>query len=90
MTKELPARADSQLTIADLKAMPFGHLIEGASNVLASQPKLETPARDSSSRGFQFAVMPYFVRPASRSSACFCAVSSASLAVFLPAMASLI
>lgn len=39
MNKELPARADSQLTIADLKAMPFGHLIEGASNVLASQPK---------------------------------------------------
>ena len=36
MTKELPARADSQLTIADLKAMPFGHLIEGASNVLES------------------------------------------------------
>ena len=36
MNKELPARADSQLTIADLKAMPFGHRIEGASNVLES------------------------------------------------------
>ena len=36
MIKELPARADSQLTIADLKAMPFGHLIGGVSNVLES------------------------------------------------------
>ena len=34
MTKELPARADSQLTIADLKAMPIGHLIEGASKCI--------------------------------------------------------
>ncbi len=34
MNKELPARADLQPTIAELKAMPFGHVIEGASNML--------------------------------------------------------
>ncbi len=34
MNKALPARADLQPTIADLKAMPLGHVIEGASNAL--------------------------------------------------------
>ena len=34
MNEELPARADLQRTIAELKAMPSGHVIQGALNAL--------------------------------------------------------
>lgn len=39
MNKESPARADLQPTIADLKAMPLGHVIQGASIALDGATK---------------------------------------------------